>query len=72
MKKVHKLTYSFVLLTLALVVIYTILARLSVFLFPAGSSSVSVFYVAVASMILFTLGFGAYGAIAAYAGTLIG
>lgn len=77
MKKVREPTYSFVLLTLGLIIIDTILARLSVVALPANSSGVSVIgvsviYFAVAFMILFTLWFGAYGAIAAYAGTLLG
>jgi hypothetical protein len=76
MKKGHEPTYSFVILTFVLIIIDTLLARLSVYLFPAGSSSgpfgVSILYFAVAFMLLFTFWFGAYGAIAAYIGTLIG
>jgi len=77
MKKVREPTYSFVLLTLGLIIIDTILARLSVVALPASASGVpvigvSVIFIAVAFMILFTLWFGAYGAIAAYAGTLVG
>jgi hypothetical protein len=72
MKKIREPTYSFVILTLVLIIIDTLLARLSVSIFPAGSFGVSIFYFAVAFMILFTLWFGAYGAIAAYIGTLIG
>lgn len=72
MKNVHQPTYSFVILTLVLIVINTILARISVIALPGGVGGISVLYVAVAFMILFTLWFGAYGAIAAYAGTLIG
>ncbi len=72
MKNVHEPTYTFVILTLVLIVVNTLLAQLSVALFPAGESGVSWLYIAVAFMILFTLWFGAYGAIAAYAGTLIG
>lgn len=76
MKKAREPTYSFVILTLVLIAINTILARLSVILLPlalpGGASGVSVIYFAVAFMILFTLWFGMYGAIAAYVGTLIG
>ena len=72
MKNIHEPTYSFVILTLILIVVNTLLAQLSFTLFPTGESGVSWLYIAVAFMILFTLWFGAYGAIAAYAGTLIG
>ena len=72
MKNVHEPTYSFVILTLVLIVVNTVIARLSVIALPGGAAGVSMLYVAVAFMILFTLWFGAYGAIAAYAGTLIG
>jgi hypothetical protein len=72
MKKVREPTYTFVFLTLGLIIIDIILARLSVVALPAGTPGISVIYIAVAFMILFTLWFGAYGAIAAYAGTLVG
>ena len=72
MKNVHEPTYSFVILTLVLIVVNAIIARLCVIALPGGIGGVSVLYFAVAFMILFTLWFGAYGAIAAYAGTLIG
>ncbi|MDP2796693.1 MAG: hypothetical protein Q8N94_04190 [Methanoregula sp.] len=72
MKNVHEPTYSFVILTLVLIVVNTIIARLCVIALPGGIGGISTLYVAVAFMILFTLWFGAYGAIAAYAGTLIG
>jgi hypothetical protein len=72
MKKVREPTYTFVILTLGLIIINIILARLSVVALPAGTPGVSMIYIAVAFMILFTLWFGAYGAIAAYAGTLVG
>jgi hypothetical protein len=72
MKKGHEPTYSFVILTFVLIIIDTLLAWLSVYILPSGSYGVSRFYFAVAFMILFTLWFGAYGAIAAYIGTLIG
>ena len=72
MKKAREPTYTFVFLTLGLIVINIILARLSVIALPAGTSGVSVIYFAVAFMILFTIWFGGYGAIAAYVGTLVG
>ncbi len=65
-------TYSFVILTFILIMVNTLLAWLSVAFLPAGTGGVATVYVAVAFMILFTLWFGAYGAIAAYAGTLFG
>jgi hypothetical protein len=64
-------TYSFVILTLVLIVINTALAWLSVKFIPAGNSGIALVYIAVAFMILFTLWFGAYGGIAAYVGTLL-
>jgi hypothetical protein len=65
-------TYSFVILTLVLILINTALAWLSVTFFPAGTSGVALVYLAVVTMILSALWFGAYGAIAAYIGTLLG
>jgi hypothetical protein len=72
MKNVHEPTYSFVILSLVLIVVNTLIARFCVIALPGGIAGVSALYFAVAIMILFTLWFGAYGAIAAYAGTLIG
>jgi integral membrane sensor domain MASE1 len=72
MKKAHEPTYSFVILTLVLIVVNTIIAWLCQFALPGRIGGISTIYFAVAFMILFTLWFGAYGAIAAYAGTLIG
>ena len=72
MKKAQEPTYSFVILTFVLIIVNTLLAWLSVRLVPAGASGVSWISIAVAFMILFTLWFGAYGAIAAYVGTLLG
>lgn len=73
MKHAREPTYIFVILTLILIVIDTILAWGSTAIFPMiGIASISWLYIAVAFMILFTLWFGAYGAIAAYAGTLAG
>ena len=72
MKNVHEPTYSFVILTLVLIVVNTLIARFCMIALPGGVGGVSTLFFAVAFMILFTLWFGAYGAIAAYAGTLIG
>jgi hypothetical protein len=72
MKKAHEPTYSFVILTFILIIVNTLLAWLSVRLLPVSADGVSIIYIAVAFMILFTLWFGAYGAIAAYVGTLLG
>ena len=78
MKIIHEPTYSFVILTFALIIVDTLLAWLATYLFPVilpsvpGSFGISFLDFSVAFMILFTLWFGAYGAIAAYAGTLIG
>jgi hypothetical protein len=65
-------TYSFVILTFVLLLVDTALAYISVKFIPANASGVSLLFIAVAFMILFTLWFGVYGAIAAYAGTLLG
>jgi len=72
MKHAQAPTYSFVLLTLVLILINTALSWISVTFLKAGTSGVSLVYIAVAFMILFTLWFGAYGAIAAYIGMLLG
>lgn len=72
MKNVHEPTYSFVILTLILIVINTLLAYLSVKFIPTAPSGFSYFFFAAAFMILFTLWYGGYGAVAAYIGTLIG
>ena len=71
MRHAQEPTYSFVILTLVLILIDTALAWLSIKFIPASNGGVSLVYIAVAFMILFTLWFGAYGAIAAYAGTLL-
>lgn len=73
MKQVNEPTYSFVILTFVLIIIDTILAWLSVKVFPTlVGGLVSSLFIAVAFMILLTLWFGGYGAIAAYVGTLVG
>jgi hypothetical protein len=72
MKNVHEPTYSFVILTFVLILINTALCYASVKLFPASIGGIAYIFPAVAFMILFTLWFGGYGAIAAYAGTLVG
>jgi integral membrane sensor domain MASE1 len=65
-------TYSFVILTFVLILVDTALAYISVKFIPASAGGVSLFYIAVAFMILFALWFGIYGVIAAYFGTLLG
>jgi hypothetical protein len=65
-------TYSFVVLTFILIIVDTLLAFASVKLLPAGNSGVAFLFPAIAFMIIFTLWFGGYGAIAAYVGTLVG
>jgi hypothetical protein len=73
MRTAHKPTYSFLLLLVALILINTVLARFAVLGIPlGGAKGVSNLFIAVAAMILFTLWFGAYGAIAAYVGGFIG
>jgi hypothetical protein len=72
MKTAHEPTYIFVILTLILIIVDTILAWLSTTFAPAGQNGVSYLYIAVAFMLIFTLWFGAYGAIAAYVGTFVG
>jgi len=72
MRQKQEPTYSFVILTLVLILINTGLAWISVTFFKTGTSGVAYVYIAVAFMILFTLWFGAYGAIAAYVGSLLG
>lgn len=71
MKHAQEPTYSFVILTFVLILVNTALAWLSVKFVPAGTGGIALVYIAVAFMILFTLWFGAYGAIAAYFGTLL-
>jgi hypothetical protein len=65
-------TYSFVLLIIVLILINTALAWISARFVPAVTGSIPLVCIAVAFMILFTLWFGAYGAIAAYIGALLG
>jgi integral membrane sensor domain MASE1 len=72
MRHAQEPTYSFVILTLVLILVNTALAWISVKFIPAGTGGIPLIYIAVAFMILFTLWFGAYGAIAAYVGTLLG
>jgi hypothetical protein len=72
MRNLHEPTYSFVILTFVLILINTVLAYASVKFIPASAGGVAYIFPAIAFMILFTLWFGGYGAIAAYAGTLLG
>jgi len=71
MKHAQEPTYSFLILTFVLIIVNTLLAYLSEKFMPAWAGVIAYVYIAVAFMILFTLWFGAYGAIAAYVGTLI-
>jgi len=72
MKNLREPTYSFLFLVIGLILINTALTYLAVILFPAAAKGVALFYFPVAAMLLFTLWFGAYGAIAAYAGSFLG
>ncbi|MDD1682922.1 MAG: hypothetical protein LUO98_03705 [Methanoregula sp.] len=71
MRHAQEPTYSFVILTFLLILVNTALAWISIKFIPAGGGGIALVYIAVAFMILFTLWFGAYGAIAAYVGTLL-
>ena len=71
MRHAQEPTYSFVILTFLLILVNTALAWISIKFIPAGTGGIALVYIAVAFMILFTLWFGAYGAIAAYVGTLL-
>ncbi|MDD5142570.1 hypothetical protein [Methanoregula sp.] len=73
MKQENPPTYSFVILTFILILVDTLLAWLSITVFPLVAGGViSWMYIAIAFMVLFTLWFGWYGAIASYVGTLVG
>jgi hypothetical protein len=72
MRHAQEPTYSFVILTFVLIIINTALAWISVKFIPAGAGGISLVYLALPFMILFTLWYGAYGAIATYIGTLLG
>jgi hypothetical protein len=76
MKTVRRPTYSFLLLVIGLILICTLLAWLSLLvshlISPTLPASVSMIFIAAAFMLIFTLWFGMYGAIAAYAGSFIG
>jgi integral membrane sensor domain MASE1 len=72
MRTAHEPTYSFVILTFVLILVNTVLAYVSVKVIPASVGGVAYIFPAIAFMILFTLWFGGYGAIAAYSGTLLG
>ena len=72
MRTVYKPTYSFLVLTIVLIAVNTLLARFLAFPSPFAPGGVPTIYPAVAFMILFTLWFGNYGAVAAYLGCFIG
>ena len=72
MRQLKAPTYSFVILTFILILVNTALAYASAKLIPSNAAGIAYIFPAVAFMIIFTLWFGGYGAIAAYAGTLVG
>lgn len=71
MRVANKPTYSFIILTIVFIIINTLVARYIAYS-PPYDSPIPALYPAVVFMILFTLWFGAYGAIAAYAGCFLG
>jgi hypothetical protein len=76
MKNVRRPTYSFLILVIGLILINTLLAWLSVqvshLISPSLPTGVALIYIAAAFMLIFTLWFGMYGAIAAYVGSFLG
>jgi hypothetical protein len=75
MKTVRRPTYSFLILLIGLILINTLLAWLSVGISSLISplhTGVAVICIAAAFMVIFTLWFGMYGAIAAYVGCFFG
>jgi hypothetical protein len=76
MKNVRRPTYSFLILVIGLILINSLLAWLSLkvshLISPTLPASVSMIFIAGAFMLIFTLWFGMYGALAAYAGSFIG
>ncbi|HVP96427.1 hypothetical protein [Methanoregula sp.] len=76
MKIARPPTYSFLILLIGLILIDTLLAwfslLLSHFLSPTLPTGVATIYIAAAFMLIFTLWYGMYGAIAAYIGGFLG
>lgn len=76
MKNVRRPTYSFLILVIGLIIINTLLAWFSIFISHIASPSlptgIAVISIAAAFMVIFTLWFGMYGAIAAYIGGFFG
>jgi hypothetical protein len=76
MKNVSRPTYSYLILVIGLIVIDTLLAwssaAISHLISPTLPAGVTVIALAAAFMVVFTLWFGLYGALAAYVGSLFG
>ena len=76
MRNVRRPTYSYLVLVIGLIILDTLLAwisdKVSHLIYPALPNGVAVIALAAAFMVIFTLWFGLYGAIAAYIGTLFG
>jgi len=76
MKNVRPPTYSFLILVIGLIIINSLLAGLSLelshLISPSLPTGVAVLPIAAAFMLIFTLWFGMYGAIAAYVGCFFG
>ncbi len=76
MKNVRPPTYSFLILMIGLIIINSLLAGISLglshLISPSLPTGIAVLYIAAAFMLIFTLWFGMYGAIAAYVGCFFG
>ena len=72
MKTARRPTYSFLILVIGLIIIDTLLAWFFLQISPTTATGVAVIGIAAAFMVLFTLWFGMYGAIAAFVGGVLG
>ena len=76
MKNNRRPTYSYLILVIGLILINTLLAWCSILIshiaIPSLPTGVAVISIAAAFMVIFTLWFGMYGAIAAYIGGFFG